>query len=74
MNLPFEQLNPEANPAGTLQAYTWLKQFYAEYPTGAELAEALYQYRRENNMIVEREEKKRRVKQLQAEIDSEQTD
>jgi len=71
MKLPYDQLNADANPEGTLMAYIWLKQLYAEYPTGAELAEALYQFRKEHDMIKEVEEKKKRIKKLADEIDEE---
>jgi len=68
MKLPYALLNASADPEGTLTALTWLKQFYAKYPTGAELAEALYQYRKENNLIVEQAEKRKKIKQLQEEL------
>lgn len=61
----------DADPEGVAEALEFLNKFYARYPSGNELAEALHQYRREHNMIVEVEEKKRRIKKLQDEIDLE---
>ncbi len=61
----------DANPLGVEEALLFLNEFYRRYPTGNELAEALHQYRREHNMIVEIEEKKRRIKKLQHELDEE---
>lgn len=59
----------DADPVGTQEALAFLNEFYRRYPTGNELAEALHQYRREHNLIIEVEAKRRRVKKLQEEID-----
>lgn len=61
----------DADPVGTQEALTFFREFYARYPSGLEVAEALHQYRREHNLIIEVEEKKRRVKKLQDELDEE---
>lgn len=61
----------EADPKGTQEALAFLQEFYIRYPTGNEIGEALHQYRREHDMIKEVEEKKRRIKKLEAEIDEE---
>lgn len=68
MKLPYALLNASADPEGTLIAYTWFKEIYAKYPNGTEVGEALYQYRKENNLIVEQEKRRRQIKQLQEEL------
>lgn len=60
---------PTADPAGVAELLPILKEFYTRFPTGAEVSEAIHQYRREHNLIIEKEEKKKRVKKLQEELD-----
>lgn len=59
----------DADPEGVAEALKFFNDFYARYPTGAEVGEALHQYRRENNLITEVAEKRKRLKQLQEELD-----
>ncbi len=61
----------DADPAGVAEALEFLNKFYARYPSGNEVAEALHQYRREHDMIVEVEEKRKRVKKLIDELEQE---
>jgi len=59
----------DADPEGTQEALAFFREFYTRYPSGNEVGEALHQYRREMNLIIEREEKKKRVKTLLDELD-----
>ncbi len=61
----------DADPEGVAEALKFLNKFYERYPSGSEIAEALHQYRREHNMIVEVEEKRKRIKKLQDELEQE---
>lgn len=40
-----------ADPLGVAEVYAFLRPFYDRYPTGAEVAEALHQVRRELDLI-----------------------
>ncbi len=61
----------DADPEGVAAALEFLNKFYERYPSGNEVAEALHQYRREHDMIVEVEEKRKRVKKLIDELEQE---
>jgi len=61
-----------ADVKGTAEALAWLTEFYTRYPTGAEVAEALHQYRKENNLIIETEVKRKQIKQLEEDLDDNQ--
>ena len=61
----------QAMPEGVAEALAFFKEFYTRYPTGAEIGEALHQYRREHNLIQEKEEKKKKVKELLDELGEE---
>ena len=61
----------DANPEGVAELLPILREFYTRYPSGNEVGEALHQLRRELDLIVEVETKKRRVKALLDEIDDE---
>ena len=71
MKFKYEFYIKEANPEGVAEALAWLKEFYARYPTGNEVGEALHQLRREFNLIQEVEKKKRKLKELEDELDEE---
>ena len=59
----------EADPEGVHEMLVIFREFYTRYPTGNEVGEALHQLRRELDLIVEKEEKRKRVKQLVEELD-----
>jgi hypothetical protein len=52
----------DADTEGAQEAYTWLTEFYTRYPTGLELAEALYQVRKDLDLIPPEPEPKPRAK------------
>jgi len=58
----------DADPKGVAEALTFLREFYTRYPTGAEVGEALHQIRRELNLIQETEVKRRKIKELEQEL------
>lgn len=71
MNFKYPFYIKDADPKGVTEMLPILREFYTRYPTGNELGEAIHQLRRELDLIVEVETKKRRVKELLDEIDDE---
>jgi len=69
MKFKYDFYIKEANPEGVAELLPILKEFYSRYPTGNEVAETLHQLRREFNLIQEVEKKKRRLKELEDELD-----
>ena len=61
----------EADPEGVAELLPVLREFYIRYPSGNEVGEALHQLRRELNLIQEREEKRKKVKEMLDELDDE---
>jgi hypothetical protein len=49
--LPWPNYQPTFDEAGAIEAYTFLREFYNRYPSGAEVGEALYQVRRDLDLI-----------------------
>jgi hypothetical protein len=58
----------EADEEGVAELLPILREFYTRYPSGNEVGEALHQLRRELNLIVEVEAKKKRLKELEDEL------
>ena len=59
-----------ADPEGVAEMLPILREFYTRYPTGLELSEALHQLRRELDLIVEVTEKRRKIKELSADLET----
>ena len=59
----------EANPDGVAELLPILREFYSRYPTGNEVGEALHQIRREFNLIEEAVSKRKKLKELQDDLD-----
>lgn len=58
----------EADPDGVAELLPILREFYTRYPTGNEVGEALHQIRREFNLIEEAVSKRKKLKELQEEV------
>ena len=71
MKFNYEFYIKEADPEGVAELLPVLREFYRRYPTGNEVGEALHQLRRELNLIQEREEKRKKVKEMLDELDDE---
>lgn len=69
MNFKYPFYIKDAIPEGVAEALVWLREFYTRYPTGAEVGEGLHQLRRELNLIQETEIKKKKIKELEDEIE-----
>lgn len=68
----FPFYHKDADPEGVALALEFFNEFYSRYPTGAEVGEALHQYRREHDLIKAVEEKRRKIKQLEEEVDDQE--
>lgn len=60
----------EANPEGVKELLPILREFYTRYPTGNEVGEVLHQIRREFNLIEEAISKRKKLKELQDDVDN----
>ena len=71
MKFNYEFYIKEADPEGVAELLPVLREFYRRYPTGNEVGEALHQLRRELDLIQEREEKRKKIKEMLDELDDE---
>lgn len=69
MTLKYEQYIKEANVDAVKACIAAIRPLYDLY-TPADIGEAHHQIRRELDMIVEREEKRKRIKKLQQDLES----
>ena len=65
-NYPF--YHKDADPAGVAEMLPILREFYTRYPSGLEVGEALHQICRELNLIQATEVKRRKIKELEQEL------
>lgn len=69
MSLKYEQYIKDADVDAVTKCVEAIRPLYDLY-TPADIAEAHYQIRKELDMIVEREEKRKRIKKLQQDLES----
>lgn len=69
MEFKYTFYHKDADPDGVGEMLAVLREFYKRYPTGLEVGEALHQLRRELDLIVEVEKKKRKIKELEDDLD-----